>query len=407
MHTVSEMKNLDLKHTDIAKSVKKVGVPAGQDPHPSPKAIQLLRRQFDEDPDWYPGKGFATGKRPGPKPLFTPQKRRCVAECAMAMARRGEEVTVGAVQARAPRACTNPGTGDVFDKARILKVFRTMCHDGDPADKWDYYVCSHKTALEPRLLPLRLAWAKRALNWHADKGWYFRHCVWFDPCNTIIPKGPRAVFNQRQAGRGRKVWTSRGSRKDNGKLSASKQANKQKSASDERVWWFVVLTRGVVRLKVMDKDWQQTGYGMARFVDGLEGLLDQMLGADVAKPRWCITDKGPGFYNSLNGEIVEAYNTALVRNGFRPFAGVDASSQPADLADFFLHETVVAWVRKWFKKHPFKAVEDVQTNYNLFLDRLRECERHINATYAVESLCKDTVMRLETLRDKKGARMKF
>ena len=143
--------------------------------------------------------------------------------------------------------------------------------------------------------------------------------------------------------------------KDNGKLSASKQASKQKSASDERVWWFVVLTRGVVRLKVMDKDWQQTGYGMARFVDGLEGLLDQMLGADVAKPRWCITDKGPGFYNSLNGEIVEAYNTALVRNGFRPFAGVDASSQPADLADFFLHETVVAWVRKWFKKHPFQS----------------------------------------------------
>ena len=76
-----------------------------------------------------------------------------------------------------------------------------------------------------------------------------------------------------------------------------------------------------------------------------------MLGADAAKPRWCITDKGPGFYNSLNGEVVEAYHTSLVRNGFRPFAGVDGASQPADLADFFLHETVVAWIRKWFNKH--------------------------------------------------------
>ena len=132
-----------------------------------------------------------------------------------------------------------------------------------------------------------------------------------------------------------------------------------------------------------------------------------MLSADVAKPRLCITDKGPGFYNSLNGEIVEAYHTSFKRNGFRPFAGVDASSQPADLADFFLHETVVAWVRKWFQKHPFKAVDNVETNYNLFLDRLRKCERHINDNYAVGSFCRDTVMRLEKLRDAKGARMSF
>ena len=95
-----------------------------------------------------------------------------------------------AVQARTPRASRNPHTGEVFDKARILHVFRSMCHDGDPADTWDLQCSSTKTALEPRLLPLRLAWAKRMLKWHSDKGWYFRHCVWFDPCNTIIPKGP-------------------------------------------------------------------------------------------------------------------------------------------------------------------------------------------------------------------------
>jgi len=39
--------------------------------------------------------------------------------------------------------------------------------------------------------------------------------------------------------------------------------------------------------------------------------------------------------------------------------------------------------------------------------RLQECERHINENYAVESLCKDAVMRLEKLRDQKGARMKL
>ncbi len=65
-HKVSALKNLDLEHTEIAKMVTKVG--GG---HPCPKAIQKLRKQFDENPEWYPGKGMETRKRPGPKPLFS------------------------------------------------------------------------------------------------------------------------------------------------------------------------------------------------------------------------------------------------------------------------------------------------------------------------------------------------
>ncbi len=398
---MSKLKGLDLEHTEIAKCVKKVG----GDP-PMPEAIRLLRKQFDDDPDWYPSKGMETGKRPGPKPRFTPQKKRCVAECAMAMARRGEEVTVEAVQARSARASTNPDTGEPFDKKAILKVFRTMCHDGDPSDKWDLYTASHKTALEPRLLPLRLAWAKRTLTWSDSPGWYYRHCVWFDPCHTIVPKGPRAVFNQTQARGRRKLWTSKGARLKNDKLSGSKHGGKQLNSGDKRVWWFVVMTRGVVRLKVMGADWTQTGVSTAEFVDGLEDLLEDMLGADAAKPRWCFTDRGPGLYNSLTGEIVEAHRAALTRHGSRAFAGADGTAQPADLADFFLHETVVSWVRKWFRKHPFKAVENVCTNYNLCFERLQKCEDHINQHYKVDRLCRGAVKRLEKLRDMKGARMK-
>ena len=167
LHTVSKLKNLNLEHTEVAKSVKKVG--GG---HPTPTAIQKLRAQFDDDPDWHTGKGTETGKRPGPKPRFTAQKKRCVAECAMAMSRRGEEVTVDAVQARAQRACTNPDTGELFDKKVVLHVFRTMCHDGDPSDTWGLYMASHKTALEPRILPLRLVWAKRTLQRSDSPGWY-------------------------------------------------------------------------------------------------------------------------------------------------------------------------------------------------------------------------------------------
>ena len=169
----------------------------------------------------------------------------------------------------------------------------------------------------------------------------------------------------------------------------------------------MVLARGVVRLKVMDDAWKQTGNGMAVFVDGLNGLLDDMLGTDAPKPRVCFTDRGPGLYNSLTGQIVHAYRNSLIANGFRPFAGEDGTWQPPDLADFFLHETVVAWVRKWFKKHPFKAVEDIENNYQLFLSRMRECERHINANYDVDGLSHSVVKRLLKLEEKGGARLKY
>ena len=206
LHTVSKERGLDLEHAEIAKLVTKVG--RNRD-HPTPTAIQKLRTLFDEDPDWYPGKGSETRKRPGPKPRFTPQKKRCVAECAMAMARREEDVTVQAVQARAERACTNPDTSELFDKALILQVFRSMCHDGDPKDTWELYAPYRKTALLPAQLPVRFQWSKVMLNMEDNPSWYHRHCIWYDPCNTVLPKGPRAAFNAKQASRGAaKQWSS-------------------------------------------------------------------------------------------------------------------------------------------------------------------------------------------------------
>ena len=170
----------------------------------------------------------------------------------MAMARRKEDVTVAAVQARAERSCTNPDTGELFDKALILQVFRSMCHDGDPNDRWDLYTPYRKTALLPEQLPVRYEWSKVMLNLYDALSWHYRHCIWYDPCNTVVPKGPRAAFNAKQASRGAvKRWSSRAGRRDNGKLNGSKHGGKQAGRTDKRVWWFVVLARGVVRLKVM------------------------------------------------------------------------------------------------------------------------------------------------------------
>ena len=138
----------------------------------------------------------------------------------------------------------------------------------------------------------------------------------------------------------------------------------------------------------MPTDWEQTGHGMAEFIEDLQVLLKGGLTENKTLPKVIVTDRGPGLYQASSGTIVAAYKEALLENGFRPFAGDEAKWQPPDLPDVLLHETVVAWVRAFFKKHPFKTVSNVRENQKLFAKLLKQCEAHINANYEVSSLCR-------------------
>ena len=90
--TASRQKSLGLSDTGIANEVFQVG--GG---HPGHTAIANLRGCFNADPDWYPGKKAGSSKRPGPPPLFTPQKKQALTRAAMALKRAGEEPKVAAV----------------------------------------------------------------------------------------------------------------------------------------------------------------------------------------------------------------------------------------------------------------------------------------------------------------------
>ena len=90
--------------------------------------------------------------------------------------------------------------------------------------------------------------------------------------------------------------------------------------------------------------------------------------------------------------------------GFRPFAGDDATWQPADLADVWLHETVAAWVRESFRKRTFKKAET--QNCVLFKELLGECQRHINQDYEVGDFCRGFPQRLRDVVAAKGDRLK-
>ena len=405
MHTMAKEKGWKVSNAEIAKLVWKVGSKPLQ--HPSDEAIRLLRATFDEDPHWYPGKGEATGGKPGPKVVFSEQKKIAISKAAMAMKAEGHEPTAAAVIARCPKASLNPNTGKAFDEKLILEVFRTKCYDVDPSVPWGRFRPLAKTALPEWLEVMRCNWGKKIDGMPEDEAWYHRHCVWMDPCSTIIPCQPRTIFDVTKANNKKgDRWMSKDARIYSKNLGSSPYAGKQKSYGDLRVWWFVVFTRGVVRLVIMDDTWKQNSQGMATMVRKLPRLLDSMCG-DSAKPRVIFSDRGPGFYNTGNGKICVEYARALKEEGFRPFAGEDASWQPADIADILLHESVVAGIRKYFRGSPIKWVEGQNTNYNNFVAKLKDCEKHINKNHNLKKLSHDFPMRVKKLVKDKGRRQRW
>ena len=97
---------------------------------PKQQAVAELATKIAKDDQWYPGKVSADAKKRGPKKKFTRAKQLQVAKTAMALKRSGAEVSVVAVLARAPKATTNPKTGQLYTAPTISKVFKNHCFDG-------------------------------------------------------------------------------------------------------------------------------------------------------------------------------------------------------------------------------------------------------------------------------------
>ena len=233
-----------------------------------------LRDAFDNDPHWHPGKSSESAQKPGPKPKFTERMKIAISSAAMSLKRAGVEPTASAVIARCPVASTNPDTGNAFGNKLILSVFREKCYDLDPAMPWERLQPLSKTALPDWLEKLRAVWGKHIEEEERAATWYANHCIWMDPCSTIIPGSLRSVFDQTQSNNGKGPrWMSKDARIYSRNLRASRFADKQCQWADKRVWWFLVFTRGKVRFPIMDDEWKQNGEGMATMVGRLPGPL--------------------------------------------------------------------------------------------------------------------------------------
>jgi hypothetical protein len=354
------------------------------------------------------GKTKEDRKRLGPKPFFSAQKKRAVAQAAMALKRRGVEPSYSEVVAKAPKAILNPDTNEPFTPKYVMQVFKELCFDDDAADPWGHMMPYQKTALPQELIAQRVLWVRKMRALGQTAAWFFKNVIWVDPCATIIPGGARTAFHQGKSRAGKsKRWMSPKSREYSRNLRAAPYADKQKAWGDGKLWWFVVVTRGVVKFEVMGADWGQTGDGMAEFVQKLPGALTKMLGHGTVKPKVIMSDRGPGFYQSSRGVIVDKYRAALRTHGFRPFAGDDGKWQPPDLADLFMHETVAAWVRQYFRKHPVVKNQTLAVNEAAVIAGLKACEKFINEEYDVESLCSSMPRRVEEIRKRRGDRLKY
>ena len=244
------------------------------------------------------------------------------------------------------------------------------------------------------------------INHQAD--WYFRRTIWFDPCYTIIPGRPKTIHDQMVASFGKsKRWSSEDSKDDPKNLRSSPYTNKTTQWGDVKVWWLLVLAKGRVHVQVMGRDWVQNGAGQAKLVALLPKILRKMLGHSEPLPDVVFTDRGPGFYHPSQGTINPDYVAALMEYGFKPWAGDHALWQPGDIPDMLLHETAVAWVRKFLKQHPVNIVENMDRNIKSLEEKLGEAVDHINTYYEVEDLCRSFPRRLQELKDAEGARLKY
>ena len=309
--------------------------------------------------------------------------------------------------ARCPAAAQNPLTGQAFDEKHIRQVFTTKCYDLDPSVPWERVQPLSKTALPDWLMKFREGWGKQVLDLELPAAWYERHCIWLDPCSSVIPGSPRSVFDQTQSNNGKGPrWMSKDARIYSRNLRASPYAGHQAQWGDQRVWWFMVFTRGHIKLCIMKDDWQQNADGMAQMVSKLPQVLEDMLG-DGPKPRVVFSDRGPGFYQGSHGAICGAYSRALTKDGFRPFAGANASWQPPDIADLLLHESVAGNIRRYFRRNPIKWGCDLKVNYKKFVQKMKECEVHLNTHHNLKSLSRAFPNRVKKMVKEKGRRQRW
>ena len=195
-------------------------------------------------------------------------------------------------------------------------------------------------------------------------------------------------------------------------LGGGATAEHQCSQGDTRVFFFLVVARGVLGVTVftdVDSFPGETQAGAAMCVERLPGLLRKMLGRDARLPRTLLTDRGPGFYNRFYGTVTGDYEGACRKHGFRLWAGTNSKvgprRQPPGIADVLPHETVTAWVRARLIQTARELRRPWEETPEAFARRMAGVVNDINQTCRVWAAAADFPDRLLDLVRRQGDRL--
>ena len=389
----------------MSKQVHVIGKGGAKGDHPGRAAVKKFFDRVDlVGPNWYPG--VQQTPRTGRPVELTSNKRAIISRSMMAAKKRGLLPGYDLALALCPLAAMNDSTHEPFSRQTINDLLKSDCYDDDPEHPWEFRFGARRRVLTKEARDERLAWAERLLRLVLRPVWFHRNVLWIDLCSSVLPGNPKKALDQQQAGYNkRKRLMSPGAAASSVNMGGSDTAEKQCSFGDTRVYWGVVLARGVLGATVFTHAAGQDAYpgetpeGMRQFVSRLPEMLDQMLGHETAKPRTIFSDRGPGFYHRALGTITGEYETACREHNFRPLAGNNSKqgphAQPPDIADVLLHETAIAWMRPLlFKTRPSKPWEETPQQ---FATRIHDAVAYVNANYEVSRLCKEFPDRLMAL----------
>ena len=370
--------------------------------HPSNAAISQLLKKLAADKDWFPGKIGGSGSLGGRPPVLSETNRRIIAASTMALKARGVEPTYPLVIAQCPNASRNPETGEPVCKQVVYDIMERYCYDVDASCPWVHQARAAKTALTAQDIEKRLAFGlhMQGLNHRAE--WYAQHVVWTDICNDVLPKTQRRANLQALARKGGSGWMSPGSETLPCNLRGKKEDLKLCGTECLRVFWMPILARGKLHLELLGSGFPgDRKEGMPVFVQKIRKAINARFRQQ--QPDIVFVDRGGGFYDGT-GRITTEFETALAANHFKVFHGTDASIQPGQSGDLWLHETAVAWTRNRLKrtlpKDPWQETEEA------FGKRLKLAQDYVNKNYDVASLCLQMPHRMRALvHDKKGGRL--
>jgi hypothetical protein len=382
----------------VAEKVTKVG--GG---HPGNDAVGKAIRKIKADPEWFPGKLY--GESPGRDKALSGQARHCLKRSAEAMKQAGEEPTYPLLVARNPKAVRNPETGEPVDKKVVYEVLRTECFDTGAELPWKHEHRLQKSSLPVEVCEKRLAWGFHMRDEVSKtEAWYYRHVVWTDFCNSILPLTQKKATEQALARKGKKGWQSPDCKEYSRNLAGKRSALTQASWGTQKVWWIPVLTRGKLHTELLPANFEgEHPPAIFAFLAKVPAILNVRFPNDN-KPRVMMTDRGPAFYHASTGKITPEYKAALSQYGLRAMMGDDASQQSGDSQEVMLHETAVAWLRDRLKLSlpPSPWLETRE----MYGERLKRCTQWVNDNYDVEGLCRGFPSRLDALIEKKGDRLR-